>query len=225
MRSGARSRHRATPGGARPLPARSGRYRGRVIERSEQGADPAAAAGAGPPGPFARPGPRDPLAPSAWAPPPPGSRPGSGPPPAWAPPPPRGDAPVAAGPPDADASLGRQLAAGGAPSSRSSAWMWMLFAGLGFLGGQVLAALLGGGDGRLHRQPARPDGHHQAGRAAHLVHRVDPHRVVGRVLRRRLDVVVRPRHPQPGQATSGCGSGGSTSSASPSGWAASSWWR
>ena len=40
-----------------------------------------------------------------------------------------------------DVSLGRQLAAGGAPSSRSSAWMWLLFAGLGFLGGQILAAI------------------------------------------------------------------------------------
>jgi len=42
----------------------------------------------------------------------------------------------------ADVTLGRQLAAGAAPDSRPAAWMWLVFAGLGFLGGQVLAALL-----------------------------------------------------------------------------------
>ena len=50
---------------------------------------------------------------------------------------------VAAGPADhgADVPLNRQLAAGGAPSTRGSAWVWVLFAALGFLAGQVLAAL------------------------------------------------------------------------------------
>ncbi len=42
----------------------------------------------------------------------------------------------------ADVTLGRQLAAGAAPDSRPAAWMWLVFAGLGFLGGQVLAGLL-----------------------------------------------------------------------------------
>jgi len=37
-------------------------------------------------------------------------------------------------------TLGAVLAAGGAPDSRPAAWMWLLFAGLGFLGGQILAA-------------------------------------------------------------------------------------
>ncbi len=41
-----------------------------------------------------------------------------------------------------DVTLGRQLAAGGSPSTRSSAWMWLLFAVLGFLGGQILAGIL-----------------------------------------------------------------------------------
>ena len=40
-----------------------------------------------------------------------------------------------------DVSLGVQLAAGAAPDSPASAWMWLLFAALGFLGGQVLAAI------------------------------------------------------------------------------------
>ena len=50
-------------------------------------------------------------------------------------------------------SLGRQLAAGAAPDSRSSAWMWLLFAALGFLGGQVMASVFvvvaAGADGKL----------------------------------------------------------------------------
>ena len=44
--------------------------------------------------------------------------------------------------PGPDRSLGEQLAAGAAPDSRSSAWMWLLFAALGFLAGQVLAGIL-----------------------------------------------------------------------------------
>ena len=39
-------------------------------------------------------------------------------------------------------SLGRQLDAGGTPSTRNVGWMWLLYAGLGFLGGQVLAAVV-----------------------------------------------------------------------------------
>jgi membrane protease YdiL (CAAX protease family) len=39
-------------------------------------------------------------------------------------------------------SLGRQLDAGGVPSTRNAGWMWLLYAGLGFLGGQVLAAVV-----------------------------------------------------------------------------------
>jgi membrane protease YdiL (CAAX protease family) len=50
-------------------------------------------------------------------------------------------------------SLGQQLAVGAAPESRPSAWMWLLFAALGFLGGQVMAsvfvAITAGVDGRL----------------------------------------------------------------------------
>ena len=49
---------------------------------------------------------------------------------------------VAPGGPDGpDVSLGRQLAAGAAPDTRASAWTWLLFAALGFLGGQVLAGI------------------------------------------------------------------------------------
>ncbi len=43
-----------------------------------------------------------------------------------------------------DVSLGRQLDAGAVPTDRSAAWLWMLYAGLGFLGGQVLAAIFVG---------------------------------------------------------------------------------
>lgn len=41
-----------------------------------------------------------------------------------------------------DLSLGGQLAAGAAPVDRPAAWMWLFFAGLGFLAGQVLAAIV-----------------------------------------------------------------------------------
>jgi membrane protease YdiL (CAAX protease family) len=41
-----------------------------------------------------------------------------------------------------DVSLGKQLDAGGVPSTQSAAWLWLLYAGLGFLGGQVLAGVL-----------------------------------------------------------------------------------
>jgi membrane protease YdiL (CAAX protease family) len=44
--------------------------------------------------------------------------------------------------PSGDLSLGEQLAAGAAPVDRPSAWVWLLFAGLGFLAGQVLAAIV-----------------------------------------------------------------------------------
>jgi membrane protease YdiL (CAAX protease family) len=40
-----------------------------------------------------------------------------------------------------DVPLGRQLDAGAVPVDRNAAWMWLLYAGLGFLGGQVLAAV------------------------------------------------------------------------------------
>jgi len=57
-----------------------------------------------------------------------------------------------------DVSLGRQLDAGAAPSVHPAAWMWMLYAALGFLGGQVLAALTVGIAaalaGQLHSLPA-----------------------------------------------------------------------
>jgi membrane protease YdiL (CAAX protease family) len=41
-----------------------------------------------------------------------------------------------------DVSLGRQLAAGGAPIDRSAAWTWLLFAALGFVGGQIVAVIV-----------------------------------------------------------------------------------
>jgi uncharacterized protein len=37
--------------------------------------------------------------------------------------------------------LNRQLTAGGAPATRQAAWTWLLFAGLGFLAGQILAVV------------------------------------------------------------------------------------
>jgi uncharacterized protein len=116
---------------ARPLGVGIGRYRGRVIERSEQGADPHAAADSalgsvpdatpagaatGVPGPV---------------PPPPGSPHAAS----------AGDPGPDAGRPASDVSLGDQLAAGAAPDNRSSGWMWLLFAALGFLAGQVLAGI------------------------------------------------------------------------------------
>ncbi len=108
-----------------------------MIERSEQGADPSATADRGVAGAAGPPPGVVPADVPGWAPPPP-----SGPPPGWAPPPVPGAAtPAGAGRPGADASLGDQLAAGAAPDSRTSAWMWLLFAALGFLGGQILAAV------------------------------------------------------------------------------------
>ncbi len=131
-----------------------------MIERSEQGADPATAAtpSAGATDPVratevqgeelsggSRPWPPPPAAwppppPAAWSPPPP---------PAWPPPEtggpvPRGPVP---GPPVAeggggDRSLGAQLDAGAAPVDHHAAWLWLLFAALGFLAGQVIAALV-----------------------------------------------------------------------------------
>ena len=41
-----------------------------------------------------------------------------------------------------DVTLGRQLDAGAAPADRPAAWMWLLYAALGFLGGQVIAGIL-----------------------------------------------------------------------------------
>ena len=50
------------------------------------------------------------------------------------------DAAARTGPPRAGLSLGRRLEAGAAPS-RGAAWAWLLFAVLGFVGGQILAAI------------------------------------------------------------------------------------
>ncbi len=44
--------------------------------------------------------------------------------------------------PGGELPLGAQLAAGGAPVDRPAAWVWLLFAALGFLAGQVLAAIV-----------------------------------------------------------------------------------
>lgn len=41
-----------------------------------------------------------------------------------------------------DVSLGRQFDAGSVPVTKSDAWMWLFFCGVGFLGGQVLATVL-----------------------------------------------------------------------------------
>jgi hypothetical protein len=41
-----------------------------------------------------------------------------------------------------DVSLGHQLDAGASPATRAAAGMWLLYAALGFLGGQVLAAVV-----------------------------------------------------------------------------------
>jgi len=46
-----------------------------------------------------------------------------------------------ADPGSGDASLGAELAAGAAPSTNSAAWTWLLFAAMGFVGGQVAAAI------------------------------------------------------------------------------------
>jgi len=128
---------------ARLLGARIGRYRGRVIERSEQGADPTAAADSGFDGVS---GPLPAVAPkrlrkgrSPWARSP--SRPS--PPATPTTQPPAGWSPVVAATdhPGADVSLGRQLDAGAAPDSRSSAWMWLVFFCLGFLAGQIIAEI------------------------------------------------------------------------------------
>ena len=178
-----------------------GRYRGRVIERSEQGADPPR-----PPTdrrsgdqriPAAR---RPPGAPVDGPRPPPGT-----PPPhrrLRRPPPPPGVGPERgrAGP----RSDGRHGSLGAssppAPHRRpgSPAWMWLLFAALGFLGGQVAGRDRRRDGRRREREPALAHRHHQAERAAHLVHRVDPARAVGRLLRRGLARQPGPGHPQPG---------------------------
>ncbi len=100
-----------------------------MIERSEQGADPVAATagsvGTPPDGPA-----------------PPGRSGGTLPPPGA--PVPRGVAGQASEPRPAtgDTPLNQQLAAGGAPIDRGSAWVWVLFAALGWLGGQILALVL-----------------------------------------------------------------------------------
>jgi len=64
--------------------------------------------------------------------------------PGWSPPPAPAGAPPASGTVPrggADLPLGDRLAAGAAPDSRSSAWMWLLFFLLGFLAGQIVAEI------------------------------------------------------------------------------------
>jgi hypothetical protein len=51
-----------------------------------------------------------------------------------------------------DVSLGLQLDAGASPADRPAAWMWLLYAALGVLGGQVLAAVFVGIAGALAGQ-------------------------------------------------------------------------
>ena len=161
----------------------------------------------------------EPATPIGWAPPPPGwARAGS----PW-PRPTRlapGDRPAdpedSAGH-DLDGSLGRQLGAGaarrhgrrpgcGCSSPRSGS-----------------SAVRSWPSSRCRwpppssREPALPHRHHQAVRTAHLVHRVDPDRAVGRLLRRRPGCPRRSGGPTAWSGTSACGSAGSTWSGVPIG--------
>jgi membrane protease YdiL (CAAX protease family) len=104
------------------------RYRGRVIERSEQGADPSVEPDPAPVRPPKTSPPPAVRGPGQWAPPPPGAPPST----LLLP------GPSSTGP---DIPLNRQLDAGAAPNGRPAAWMWLLFAALGFVGGQVVAAV------------------------------------------------------------------------------------
>jgi hypothetical protein len=45
------------------------------------------------------------------------------------------------GGPGIELPLNRQLDAGAAPDSRGAAWVWLLFAAMGFVGGQIIAAV------------------------------------------------------------------------------------
>ena len=107
-----------------------------MIERSEQGTDQAAAVGGTPPRTSADPTPVEPARPFGWAASAPRMATGS-----------RTSRPLRCRPrtrPAATRSTVRSAtssAAGAAPTTRSSAWTWLLFAALGFLGGQVLAVL------------------------------------------------------------------------------------
>jgi uncharacterized protein len=100
------------------------------MERSDKGTDPSPATDAGP---------RGATVPPAGAPPtyPP-------PPPRWAPPVAPGEraAPSDLSPATVEGSLGTQLDAGAPPATRSAAWTWLLFAALGFLAGQIIAAIV-----------------------------------------------------------------------------------
>lgn len=108
-----------------------------MIERSEQGTDPSAAAGGGFVGaPVSQPGVVPPRSSG------PASRTDRAVPKGLPAPAAVGSAASLPGPPGSDGSLGVQLAAGAAPASPASAWMWLLFAALGFLGGQVIAVIL-----------------------------------------------------------------------------------
>ncbi len=83
-----------------------------------------------------------PPPPTSWPPPPPPPAPPPAPPPSsWPPPPPAAPAGSPFPGPVPELPLNRQLDAGGAPDSPSSAWMWLLFAVLGFVGGQIVAAI------------------------------------------------------------------------------------
>ena len=81
---------------------------------------------------------------------------------------------------------------------------------LGFLGGQVLAALSVAIVGRRLGQPALADRHHQAVRTAHLVHRVDARSGCGPASSAPPGCRRRSGGPTAWSGTSACGSGGST---------------
>lgn len=147
MRTGLLATHRPTKTVARLLLAALHRYRGGVIERGESGADPAPTSHWQPVAPPPPPSDASRLLAPTWPPPPPGfpPPPPPGAPPGRYPPPPGPLGPVVPadlGPgPTPDLSLGRQLDSGAAPNSRPTAWMWLLFAALGFVGGQIVAAI------------------------------------------------------------------------------------
>jgi uncharacterized protein len=95
------------------------------------------------------------VPPGGWAPPPPAGSPVGAHPPFWAQTPHgwvRVDGASPAPLPVAveidfplgsdDGTLSHQLEAGAAPATRGSAWLWLLFGLIGFLAGQVLAAIL-----------------------------------------------------------------------------------
>ncbi|MBV8462211.1 MAG: hypothetical protein JO368_02880, partial [Acidimicrobiales bacterium] len=113
-----------------------------MTEPSEQGADApgtASSAASAPPAAPVTPPPSVPVPPSraGMPPPPPPGRPPFAPPPFGPPVPQAG----IAGTPPRKGSLGDQLAGGAAPRDRPAAWIWLVFAALGFLAGQILAGI------------------------------------------------------------------------------------